>query len=1298
MKKLFVAVLLLGFLMPGIVSAVDILEVDQGKYIDTPGFLGYVPDRFIIILKDDVAVNHGKDMSTSVALSGLSGFDQLAVKYEVSRLRPQFPGSDTKAISLSGETSPLARYYKVYINSGTLEEAMADYAALPEVERVEPIGVHTLYTTPNDGYYVDPPGGYAYDQWHYWDTYGVEADQAWDLETGSQSVLVGDLDIGLKYDHGDIGGSNPPGPNDASTNGNVWVNTNEVPGNGVDDDGNGYIDDIIGWDFVDRTNWYSYPCIDLDCGGADNDPWDGDGHGTHTAGTIAAITNNGYAVAGVAGGFGDGTFAGGGNGVKIVPCRIGYVLDYWIYGATGVVIMDYVAEAMYYMADLKVDGWNVAAINCSFGTSNSGGLSAACDYLIAQDVMVIVAAGNSNSSSPDYLGSRADCMDVGATDQNGNPASFSNYGSWVDVAAPGVDVLSTITDPANPTVDYIAPMDGTSMSCPHVVGVAALLESYDPSLTAQDKWNLIVNNAKPYNMTKNVGVGIVDARACLDAIGPQCDLASDFSGTPTSGCAPLAVNFTDLSSGTGIDGWSWTFGDGGSSSAQNPGYTYNSPGTYTVSLTVSSSSQSCDDIQTKTGYITVSGGPTAAFTGSPVSGTEPLTVNFTNQSTNATSWEWDFGDGGTSAAQSPSHEYATGTYTVTLTAYNACGSDVETKTDYITVDPCLAPVADFSGTPTSGEVPLTVNFTDASSNSPSGWNWNFGDGGTSTAQNPSHQYNDAGTYTVTLTAVNSCGSDAEVKTDYITVTCTAPVADFVGSPASGNAPLTVDFTDQSTGATSWSWDFGDGVGTSSEQNPSYTYNNQGTYTVTLIAYNSCGSDTQTRVDYIDVTQPEFTKAYPLSDIPVIGSISGSYLDTYASDNSYETITEIEYTGHPVKRYSYLEHKWNFSIDASSGATFYLEAYRPANADGDNFVFAYSTDDVVYNNLITVASTTEQVYSASLPAISGPVYIRVLDNNRSWGNTSLDPVHIDEMYIEYSSAPVPPTAEFAGNPTIGYAPLTVQFTDMSTGNPTSWSWDFGDGVGTSTAQNPSYTYDNFGTYTVSLSVTNEYGSDIETKTDYITALEQGNTYMYVYTMDVGRAKSGPNYLGTCAVMIYDNNILPVAGATVYVTATGPTGGNYNAVTGSDGIANFQTSGIKKPSGEWCFAVTDVTHASIPYDPAYNNVTQACESGWVYGFDGFASVNGQTPKQFSLEQNRPNPFNPITEIAFSLPSDTHVKLEVFNITGRLVATLVDNYYSAGYHIVTWNAVNQASGVYFYKLTSENFTESKKMILMK
>ncbi len=1224
MKKLLFTALVLTIALAAMVSAEQVLPVDQSRYLDKPSFLGYVPDRFIVVLKDNVAVDHQKDSRSPIALSTLNGFSDIADRFDVARIRPQFPGCDRGIMGAAEGSHQLARHYKVYLNNENLDDAMAAYAAHPQVERVEPIGVSTVYATPNDTYYDDPPAEWPYDQWHYWDTYGIEADQAWDLEAGAQTVIVGDLDIGTMYDHGDLGGSDPPGPTDNVTNGNIWVNTGEIVNNGVDDDGNGYVDDIIGWDFVESTSWYSYACVDIDCGGADNDPADGDGHGTHTAGTIAAISNNGYCVAGVAGGFGDGTYAGGGNGVKVVPCRIGYQLQYGSQ-VVGVVIMDYVAEAMYYMAELKIAGWNVASINCSFGTTNSGGLGAACDYLQAQDVVVCVAAGNASSSSADYLGSRGDCIDVAATDESGDPASFTNYGSWVDVAAPGVAIVSTMTDPTNPGADYISVMDGTSMACPHVAGLVGLIESYNPSLSAAEKIAIITDpaNTKAYGGSLDLGSGIVDARACLDAAG--------------GGDTP----------------------------------------------------------------------PVAAFVGSPTSGDYPLNVSFTDQSSGSpTSWNWDFGDGvGTSTQQNPSYTYTfAGTYTVTLTATNAYGSDDEIKTNYITVTSPPPPVAAFVGSPTSGQYPLLVNFTDQSTNSPTSWNWDFGDGvGTSTQQNPSYTYTSDGSYTVTLTATNAYGSDDEIKVGYITVTAPAPpVAEFSGSPTSGEYPLTVNFTDMSSGSpTSWDWDFGDGIGTSTAQNPSYTYDAIGTYTVTLIVTSVYGSDTEAKIDYINVTdQAQSAKVYAQSDNSVLGTYTGSYANTAAADNVYEVITEALSTSHPRKTTSNAEHIWTFDLGSGgSDMMFYLEGYRPNNSDGDDFVFQYSTDDVTYLALFTVASSVEQTYSLAMPAgLTGTVYVRVTDDNRAWDLSSLDAVYVDQMYFEFGTAPAPPVANFAGSPASGSYPLTVNFTDLSTGAPTSWSWNFGDG-GTSTAQNPSHTYNSIGTYTVSMTATNAYGSDPETKTGYITVTDQAQGYMHVSNMVVGRSKVGPNYVGTCTVTIFDDVNAAVAGAVVYVTATGPTGGSFNGTTGGDGTVSFQTSGIKKPSGEWCFEVTNVTHATLTYDAASNDVTEACESGWVYGDKGeMIAADAPVPGSFVLNQNYPNPFNPATDISFALPAASHVMLEVFNITGQRVAVLADGVFGAGEHTFTWDGSNVASGVYLYRIKTDNEMVTKKMVLMK
>ena len=172
-------------------------------------------------------------------------------------------------------------------------------------------------------------------------------------------------------------------------------------------------------------------------------------------------------------------------------------------------------------------------------------------------------------------------------------------------------------------------------------------------------------------------------------------------------------------------------------------------------------------------YVGAGSPPVANFTGNPTSGSTPLTVAFTDTSTNTpTSWSWTFGDGGTSTARNPSHQYTSaGSFTVSLTATNAYGSDGETKTNYITAStPPSPPVANFTGSPTSGAAPLAVSFTDTSTNSPTAWSWTFGDGGTATVRNPSHTYNSAGSYTVSLTATNAGGSDGETKSNYITAT------------------------------------------------------------------------------------------------------------------------------------------------------------------------------------------------------------------------------------------------------------------------------------------------------------------------------------------------------------------------------------------------------------------------------------------------------------------------------------------------------------------------------------------------
>ncbi|MDQ4019977.1 MAG: PKD domain-containing protein, partial [Actinomycetota bacterium] len=240
--------------------------------------------------------------------------------------------------------------------------------------------------------------------------------------------------------------------------------------------------------------------------------------------------------------------------------------------------------------------------------------------------------------------------------------------------------------------------------------------------------------------------------------------------------------------------------------------------------------------------------------------------------------------------------------------------------------PPSPPAANFTGSPTSGSAPLTVSFTDTSTGAPTSWSWNFGDGGTSAERSPSHTYAAAGTYTVSLTASNVSGSDTETKTGYITVGVPPPPnADFTGSPTSGSAPLTVSFTDTSTGApTSWSWNFGDTT-TSSDRNPSHTYTLPGLYTVSLTATNASGSDTETKVAYVNVgLAPSTVTVRPEAD---------AHVTTYNVAKNYGTVAALRVREDPTTTYrSYLKFTVSGIVGVVSSAKLRLYV-TDASPDG-----------------------------------------------------------------------------------------------------------------------------------------------------------------------------------------------------------------------------------------------------------------------------------------------------------------------------------------------------------------------------
>ena len=563
-----------------------------------------------------------------------------------------------------------------------------------------------------------------------------------------------------------------------------------------------------------------------------------------------------------------------------------------------------------------------------------------------------------------------------------------------------------------------------------------------------------------------------------------------FSANPTTGSLPLAVKFTDQSQGQ-VTKWTWDFGDGKGSSEQSPVHTYWTSGVYNVILTVSNDYGSSDT--TKTRYISVIGALTSKFAADPSSGSAPLTVAFTDMSMGGpTAWKWDFGDGTNTSIQNPVHIFTSpGSYDVSLTVTR----DGDTDTSRQVVNAGGVPNADFSGTPLSLNIGESVRFTDKTTNAPTAWSWDFGDTATSSDQNPGHTYMAKGIYTVSLTAKNSNGKDTEVKQSYVNVGV-APKAEFIPviiPYQKTQVPMQVAFIDQSLGIpTSWQWDFGDGQ-TSGEQNPKHLYQKEGVYTVKLTAKNNFGEDTRVRTDLITVAKgPAVDFSADRTTIGVGGRVTFTDLSANSPTNWV----------------------WDFG-DGSTGTGPKPDHVYRSTGVYDVTLIASNPDQsnsLTRNQYITVLNIPRAEFVADRTRGSAPLEVHFIDQSMgsptSWkwdfgdGETTIEknPVHTYTTLgtftvtltvsnvngqdtatktglIETTLAPV---AEFKADRQVGKAPFIVQFTDLSKGNPTAWTWEFGDGTGSSD-QNPRHIYLNEGAYNVRLTVTNQYGSDSVFKT-------------------------------------------------------------------------------------------------------------------------------------------------------------------------------------------------------------------------
>jgi gliding motility-associated-like protein len=421
---------------------------------------------------------------------------------------------------------------------------------------------------------------------------------------------------------------------------------------------------------------------------------------------------------------------------------------------------------------------------------------------------------------------------------------------------------------------------------------------------------------------------------------------------------------------------------------------------------------------------------------------------------------------------------------------------------FSTIAVAQAPVANFSADKVSGCSPLTVKFTDLSTNTPTSWIWDFGNGQLQSVQNPTVNFSTPGTYTVKLIARNSSGIDEEEKINYITV-FPSPAASFTANITTACVPANIQFTDQSivpAGGgiiTAWSWNFGDGSANSTSQNPSHTYTTAGFYTVSLLITSSTGCQSFTSIGrYIRIINgidADFVYSQPTTcqgpfNISFQDQSSGpgtlSYLWNFGNGNPPSTLpnptTSYATPGtYPVQLTVQSNLGCNGTITKNiivAGKT--TDFIAPASIClGQSVTFQNNSSPSPASSFWDFGDgTTSSQTNPTKTYLAGGIFqVRLINN---YGNC------IDSITKTVSVNTQPPVNFTANDSTSCKAPFTVQFSDLSP-SASTWLWDFGDGSPTSNVKNPSHTYNSLGAFSVTLTITLPGGcSNTITKFQYI----------------------------------------------------------------------------------------------------------------------------------------------------------------------------------------------------------------------
>ncbi len=593
----------------------------------------------------------------------------------------------------------------------------------------------------------------------------------------------------------------------------------------------------------------------------------------------------------------------------------------------------------------------------------------------------------------------------------------------------------------------------------------------------------------------NIASGISGQKTVIINVNPVP--TADFNPSITMGCFPTTVNFTNSSTagpGGTIVSFLWDFGDGYlDSTDQNPSHIYQTGGSFPVTLVVQNNFGCNGKAQVKNlaHAITLSNGIAASFVPSLNSScTLPVSATFTNQTIGPMnmSYSWNFGDGsGWSSTQpSPTNNYATaGLYTVQLAATSSQGC-TDTVNSQVNIS-ASGSISDFTG---AGNVCINTlnNFTNTSSPPPNSSSWDFGDGSPIiNAINSQHIYPNAGTFNVTLTNTFAGCTGTVVKT--VTVVNPTVTAFTATNLASCKPPLTTQFTDQTVGATSWSWNFGDGTPPSNQQNPAHTYTTLGSFQVSLTTSSAAGcSNTLIKPAFVNVAQPtvSITNAPANGCAPFVytPTISVSAVDGVAS-YAWNFDNGFVYNGLTPPPQTYAAGTYNITLTITTNGGCTATASGVVNVGTIQPITAFTaipTTACVGQNIQFTDQSTGNPNSwfwtfgdASTSPSENPLYSYTKPGTYDVSLTAFNNGCFQKLtklaYITIN----PPLAGFTYSHSCG-AINVYTFVDASIG-ATTWDWNFGDGSLHSNAQAPpphTYAPGAPTIYPVTLTVTNGAG--------------------------------------------------------------------------------------------------------------------------------------------------------------------------------------------------------------------------------